>query len=175
MRCASHGIEVEKANRACGFLTKTERQYLLGEWEIDGSGPTSKQKSQKEFDITARTRHALADLRLLQEHGGEELKSSIITHSDDVDIFLKEEVENLQEGMMKLALDMPLGDGSAEALMQHIDEFPVDDTFADVLEAAFNGSGKELMEALIPLLAEMHYELDENDLKKRLSMGNDQF
>lgn len=109
MRCASEFIDPDDPERSCGFLTATERQHLLGEWEPGGSSPDEGQQARKDSDIKTRTRHALADLVLLQQHASEDLKTGIVTQNEDEQIFRRDVQQHMLAGMVQLSLEFTYG------------------------------------------------------------------
>lgn len=123
MRAISHPVEAEKEDRKAGFLTKTEREYLLGVWEPnEDTAPgewTERQARTKESDIATRTRHAIADIALLQQHGDDELIKKVIERGrnpDDIPTFYDETLENARKGLSEFLIRLAIDPEKAESL-----------------------------------------------------------
>lgn len=118
MRCESANIGPERTERSCGFLTKSEREYLLGEWNPseEGDGYTDTQSNKKKADIQTRTRHALADFALLQEHADEGLKQGVVLVNADPPIFSQNVQNQIHQGLLRFASDASVGEDFSKEL-----------------------------------------------------------
>jgi len=167
MRCASYGVEPTDIDRSCGFLTRTEREYLLGVWEPGGDGATEKQKSNKRSEIQTRTRHALADLALLQTHASEELKSGIIEHSDDPVLFDTGAMEAMIQGLLRLSMDISAGEEVSDTMFDTLTQTAVDERVVPLLQAAQADDQEQLMTEVVALLGETLDDLDIDEGKQK--------
>lgn len=175
MRCGSAGIDPENVERACGFLTKSERQYLIDEWDPsdDGSGYSQSQASRKRSDIKTRTRHALADLALLQEHADSDLKESVVKTNAEPAIFAPDTMDHMAHGMLKFANDATVGEEFSDALFEAMQHSDVNESALPILEAAMQGDEKQFFIALADLIgsAVEESELSENEIADVLLEG----
>lgn len=127
MRAISAPVESEKVDRKAGFLTKTEREYLTGQWDPSGDGPgayTERQEAAKRSDIKTRTRHAIADIALLENHGDNELIRHVIEleHSpDDIPTFYDETMENAKFGLAQFMIRLGLDQDNAEDVIEFLE------------------------------------------------------
>jgi hypothetical protein len=138
MRCESKGIQAERTDRGCGFLTKTEREFLLGEWSPGGSPPSEQQKQQKASDIKIRTRHALADFALLEEHATQELLESVIQQNSQPPVFSDGLVTTMADGMMFFALRAMFGKEFGDMLRELFES----EEFEEFVIEEFEGGGE---------------------------------
>lgn len=140
MRARSDAIEPEKADRGAGFLTKTEREYLLGTWAPGDAEPgewSRQQESTKRSNIKTRTRHALADIALLREHGDDELIKGVVERksgSDSIPTFYQETLEHTQQGLTAFMLLLALEEEQAEAWMDGLEEMDLADVAENLQE-----------------------------------------
>lgn len=149
MRCSPYGIEPDDVDRSCGFLTKKERQYLLGEWEPDSDG----YENTKRSEIRTRTRHAMADLALLHDNADTELKNRLLkTKHDNIDTFDPETLDHLRRGMSELVLDLMMKEEESEEEHQELYETMFEDMM-NTAEAAVSGDEQKIAEGLFNMLA----------------------
>lgn len=174
MRAKSTPIRPKEVDRSAGFLTKTEREYLLGEWAPGNSEPgdwSEKQGSRKRSDITTRTRHAIADIALLNEFADSALISDVIERPrdpDNIQTFHDDTKENakygLSEFMIRLALDPDSANDVIEVLHEEdwneiLEGF--DDSIQDAKRVA-NQHG----EFLNPMVQQLSQYASANDISK---------
>lgn len=126
MRCQSRGIRPDWTDRSCGFLTKTEREYLQGDWR----GRDKKAEQSKESEIIIRTRHALADFSLLQEYASEGLKQNVIREDVDAEIFREDAFDQMVKGMLRFASDASVD----EDFSDYIIELSEEGTISEILD-----------------------------------------
>lgn len=152
MRAPSFGIDATRADRPAGWLTKTEREFLQGEWDPngDGSEPTEKQKRAKRSDIRQRARHALADFALLHEYGEGELTDGILTHDTDRDIYRDAAtLDHISKGVLPFVTDSLLGEGTSDVLRDAILSNPENAArLAKMIDAMQRNDMESLMETL---------------------------
>ncbi|MCU4718381.1 hypothetical protein [Halapricum hydrolyticum] len=149
MRCESQGIEHDDVDRSCGFLTKTEREYLLGEWQ----GRDDQQEKSKENEIAVRTRHALADFALLQKHGSNGFTDRIVQTDIDPPIFRTQVREHLIQGLLRFASDATTDESVTNYLFDELhrenaegpDGVDSDDETQAMLEAAAQGNAEQFL------------------------------
>ena len=142
MRCNSRGLDPERVDRECGFLTETEREYLLGEWDPNGDaeeeGITQSQHSRKKSEILTRTRHALADLTLLQKHADEDMKDRIIKRNVEPDVFDEESLDYMTQGMLWLASEAAVNE-RFEPLLRAVADDEVNNVIYEMWDALESG------------------------------------
>lgn len=106
MRGNMQNIDPENTERPPGFLTDGTRKYLLSGRDTTGPGDVRNQ-------VQKRTRHALADLVLLQRHAPEELKRELVQGGDEPPAFTGVETHQSYLASVFL-LEALTGQGSAE-------------------------------------------------------------
>jgi hypothetical protein len=157
MRARSCDIDPEDTDRHAGFLTQTEREYLLGTWAPgEGAEPgefTEEQERPKRSDIRTRTRHALADIALLQNRGDPELIHELIQVDGKITTYHEDTLEHVQYGltqfMINVALPIQQGPEIAEQLQnesQKIADAFIDLEVGELLES--EGVGEKELDRL---------------------------
>jgi hypothetical protein len=142
MRAISAPVEAEKVDRSAGFLTATERKYLLGEWAPGDSEPgrwTQQQEASKRSDIKTRTRHAIADIALLQQYGDEKLLTEVIERArnpDDIPTFYDNTLSHAKQGISQFLIRLALGGERADDLIDVLDGEDWDELLEDMSAAA---------------------------------------
>lgn len=147
MRAQSRGIDPDDAERSAGFLTTTEREYLLDEWNPneDEDGYTESQADRKKSDIGIRTRHALADFALLQQRADEEMKESVILTEAEPPVFPEDMFDQLVQGLLRFASDAAINEEFSEYLFDAVEsgEFDeLDEESKTALQYAAGGNKK---------------------------------
>lgn len=140
MDAESTDIDAENPDRTPGFLTRRNRQYLLGEWEPDYPVASAR------HDIKVRTRHAFADFALLQEHGDGELKHDLLHLKEDERIMSKKQKRHMIEGVLQIALDASAGEDFTDHLMGALEEhtMEIDDEDARMADELMSGGNPDL-------------------------------
>lgn len=165
MRCNSVNIDPHETDRSCGFLTKTERQYLIGEGWQPGSQSAI---SDKRNNIKVRIRHALADMALLQEQADERLKTDVIKMDMDPSIYSQTTIDHLAEGMMRFASDATTGEEFTDIFFEAINEGEIDDMYvdaADYFDAAFSGNPEKAFKSMIRMMGN-NFGLSKREAKR---------
>lgn len=157
MRCIPVAIDPEQADRSCGFLTKTEREYLLGTWEPSGEGekPTKGQLKRKRSDIKVRTRHALADFALLHQYSDQELKEEVIEENAEPKIFADETVKHISEGLLPFVTDAALGEDTHQLFADALENPEIARLLADILSASIEAQESDSKEPLLDAMDSM--------------------
>lgn len=176
MRAISALIEAEKEDRKAGFLTKTERQYLTGDWAPGDSPPgewTEQQGRTKRSDIKTRSRHALADIALLQKYGDSGLLRNIIEREqstdDDIPTFYDETLDNARKGASAFMIRLGLGPENKDQADELIEWLHGEDLVGLLQEMANSNEdsmkvAEEHEDALKPIVEQLHTYAEANDI-----------
>lgn len=143
MRAKSSPVEAKDAERNAGFLTKTEREYLLGEWAPGDSKPgewTETQERSKRSDIKTRTRHAVADIALLRQHGDGDLIRTVMERDQSPDggvpTFYEETLEHARYGLSEFMLRLVLDEEGADQFVASLEDMAWQELLGSVAEDA---------------------------------------
>lgn len=141
MDAESTDIDAEDPDRTPGFLTRRNRQYLLGEWKPEY--PEASTRSE----IKVRTRHAFADLALLQKYGDEDLKHSILHLKEDERIMAGQQRDHLVQGVLRIALETATGEDFSDHLYETIEEHTLDIEEQDIddLSGVMRGNPESIL------------------------------
>jgi hypothetical protein len=142
MRAISAPVEAEKADRSAGFLTETERKYLLGEWgpgDNDAGEWSEQQERSKRSDIKTRTRHAIADVALLEKHGDDELIRNVIEREqapdDNVPTFYPDTLNSAKEGLSSFMIRIALNADRADEVIDYLQSENFEEVFEEMDQA----------------------------------------
>lgn len=135
----SQAIEPTQTDRQAGFLTKTCREYLLGEWEGNDI--------QKKHETKARTRHAFADFILLEEYADGELKQDIIQYDTEPPIIRSTHADQLLS-TGRFLLKMVIGETEGEQISDKLQSEETQDNTVELVKAIKKGDNQKFAEGI---------------------------
>jgi hypothetical protein len=169
-------VAAEETDRSAGFLTQTEREYLLGEWAPGDSEPgewTEQQERSKRSDITTRTRHAIADIALLQQNGDDDLTSNVIERAqnpDDIPTFHEPTLENAERGLSEFLIRLVLDedDHEVDQLVNELRDEDWSELFEEMDEAVQESkrTAERHSDFLEPATNQLQQYAEANDISK---------
>lgn len=175
MRAISAPVEAEDTERSAGFLTKTEREYLVGSWAPGDSDPgewSKQQERTKRSDIKTRTRHAMADIALLQQYGSDELTKNVImdqrSPDDEIPIFYDETIENAKNGLSEFLIRLALEPEQADGLVNYLHNEDWAELFEDMSKSVEESkqTAQEHQHFIKPVTQKLQEYAHSNDLSK---------
>lgn len=175
MRAISAPVEAEDADRSAGFLTKTEREYLMGTWAPGDADPgewSKQQERTKRSDIKTRTRHAIADIALLRQHGDDQLLKKMIEHEqspeEGVPTFYGNTIDNAKYGLSEFMLRLALEPNQADDVVAYMQTEDWEELFSEMSQAVEDSKqvAEEHSHFLEPSVNNLRTYAKSNDISK---------